>query len=108
MSIKEYPQIVSIRLLSGEEILGSLEAHDSFSFTFKNMIQLQFIPNENGQVGVQFMPFPLSVKEDQEVTVYKSSVSTLIDEPSQDLLNIYNSKYGSGIEVVTSPGILHS
>lgn len=108
MMTEEYPQIVLIRMSSGEEILGSLEGQDSSTFTFKNMIQLHFMPNEDGQVGVQFMPFPLSIKENQEVTVYKNSVSTLVEEPSQDLLNIYNSKYGSGIEVVSSPGILHS
>ena len=96
------------KLQSGEELLGTFDSETEDCYVFKNLITVHFMPNEQGHIGVQFVPFPVSAKEGQLVYIVKAAVSVMMSEVSIDLINAYNQKYGSGIAVVSNPSILHS
>lgn len=101
-------EVLFFKLVSGEELVGEYVSQNSEEITFKNMILCQFVPNNQGQVGIQFLPYPISADENVEITIRKTGIVLMPFEPDQNLMNAYNQKYGSGLQVVSNPGILHS
>lgn len=95
------------KLASGEEIvaevIGSYPADSTY--LLKNALAIHLVPTETGQVGVQTIHFPMICTEGKSFTLYLSSVAVESSEVSQEFLNQYNQKYGSGIQIVPS---LHS
>ena len=100
--------ILYVKLMSGEELLGEFVDRNQDTYTLKNLIALQFVPNDSGQIGIQLIPFPLGIDEGTNIDFLVSGMAFLPLTPGQELLNAYNSKYGSGLQIVKNPGILHS
>ena len=95
--------IVYIKLMTGEEIL----AEEVSENTFKNCIQIHFVPQqESGQVGLQMIPWPIGIDENTELPMNPNGIMMNIPAPVE-MKNIYNQRFGSGIQVVKNPGILH-
>ena len=104
-------QIIFFKLSSGEEIVAQfIESDGANTYFVKNALQVQIVPI-NGQVSVQTIPFPMLCDEGKPIRVNKASIMVESSNVSQDFINQYNEKYGSGIQVVPSfnPGtLLHS
>lgn len=102
-SEKEYSPFIYFKLVSGEDLVGEIVSDTPDSIVFKNMLLINFVPNERGQVGVQMLQFPLLVEDGDEITIMKSAI-TLKARPNEDFMNSYRQRFGH-IQIVQKPGI---
>jgi hypothetical protein len=96
------------RLLTGEEILGDVEIETSGeTCKITNPTQIGAVPNpKTGNVDVHMVPFaPLS---SQKHVVFSTRNVLCQYEPVVDILNKYNSMFGSGLIIPKKPGIITS
>lgn len=97
--------VMITRLLTGEEILGDVTQQENETFvTIENPTQVGAAPNpKTGQVDVHMAPFaPLSA--DRVIKIRSQNVVCQY-EPVVDIVNKYNSMFGSGIIIPTNTGI---
>jgi len=100
-----------VRFLGGEEILGDVVKVDDKTLKINNPTQISASANpKTGKVDVAMAPFaPLSSQTHIEVNT--DHVLTQY-EPVVDILNKYNTLFGSGIVLpnmgLGAPGILQS
>ena len=89
-----------VRFLGGEEILGDVEVVDDKTMKINNPTQVAANPNpKTGKVDVHMAPFaPLSSQTSIEVN--RDHVLTQY-EPVVDILNKYNTLFGSRIVLPT-------
>ena len=95
-----------VKLVSGEDLLGELvsESESQNTVVFKNMILINYIPNSQGQVGVQMLPFPMATEDGAEINFYRSALS-IRAKPNENFMHAYRERFG-GIQVVKNPGII--
>ena len=93
-----------VRLMTGEELIGAVSTSPDGDVVVKDVAQVQMVPLQNGNVTVAMMPFA-PYAEDEQFTLNKEHV-TMLYRPSVELLNKYNSMFGSGIQLVSSGSIL--
>lgn len=89
--------IMITRLLTGEEILGEIEINDNECF-IKNPTQIGAMPNpKSGNIDIHMSPWiPLS--SDKTVKINMSQVLCQY-APVNDIINKYNSMFGSGLYI---------
>ena len=92
------------KLVSGEDLVGELISETENSLVFKNMLLINYVPNERGQVGLQMLQFPLLTDDEEEIVINKNAI-TLRAKPNEDFLNSYRQRFGH-IQVIQKPGIL--
>lgn len=92
------------KLVSGEDLVGELISETENSLVFKNMLLINYVPNERGQVGLQMLQFPLLTDDGEEIVINKNAI-TLRAKPNEDFLNSYRQRFGH-IQVIQKPGIL--
>ena len=88
-----------IRLINGEEIIGSM-TQTGDTVTVSDPVTIQMVPNGEGQMGLAMIPFAPYAEEDEFVFSWDHIVTAYT--PSKDLYNQYNRKFGSGLQLATS------
>lgn len=94
------------RMINGEEILGKVVSEANEQIVIENPVSLQQAPgrSDSERPTVFFVPYaPFS--NDKEVTFNKVHVSSEY-EPIVDIVNKYNSIFGSGIVLAKSSDIV--
>ena len=81
------------KLSSGEDIVGEVVEQTNDSYILKNVVQVLVIPQENGSVGVQMLPFPMIGEESEQIDVMKVNI-VVKSNPSQGFMSSYNEKFG--------------
>jgi hypothetical protein len=93
MSIKCY------KLVTGEEVIAKEEETgpaDDFVI-LKDPVALVPVPGQNGQYGYGMMPFMPTIDTDRFCIDKRNII--LSGVPVTDILNKYNSMFGSGIQI---------
>lgn len=90
-----------IRLMSGEDIIGTIEEQTDEIIRMKNPCVLGITMNQQGQAGLQMQP--LLLFSDQKVVTFKTQHIFYDVSVAIELRNKYNEIYGSGIVVAKSP-----
>ncbi len=96
--------IVGFRLVTGEEILARIVETTATHLTVTKPVVVQMAPVGNGQYGLAFAPFMVSVAEDSK---FKFSVDRIVATPiraRQDLASKYQEMTSS--IVPASAGII--
>lgn len=93
--------ILVVRLISGEEILGDVELnHSETHVKIKHPTRVAAGPNPNtGQVDVHMVPL-LTLAQEKEVTLSKSAI-VFTYTPVVEIRNKFSTLFGSGIVVPT-------
>ena len=95
-----------LKLVTGEEILGEVEAirhaGESVKLSVKSPCILQFVPSRNNpeQIGMALVPYAAHTK-DHTIVVDEASI-VWQQEPVDELRNQYNSIFGNGIVIAKS------
>lgn len=96
--------IIALKLVTGEDVVGEEPINTDtikMSYTLKNPVQIAAVPSHTGQLQVMFVPFPKFVSQqdlNREISI--SATHVVVEyEPDQELINQYNSMFGSGIVV---------
>lgn len=80
--------------MSGEEVIGDCVENDS-TITVKNAVSIVYQQTEKG-LGAGLAPFMPYCEDDIEI---KSHAVASSGKPGKDMLNQYNTIFGSGIVV---------
>lgn len=84
-----------LKLVTGEEIITQVKSDDGKEIV---LIEPQrFLMTEEGVASLPLIP----ISKDKQYTISKNHV-ILIAEPDDNIRNVYNSKYGSGIVLPTN------
>jgi hypothetical protein len=99
--------VVSVRLVTGEELVGRIAESDTQTLTLSKpiVVQMQMLPN--GQATLAFGPFLASCEE--AATKFKFDRARLLCEPvkTRDDIKAQYIKMTTGIEVpITGSGLI--
>ena len=92
-------KIKVLKLITGEEIITQLKSEDGNTIVVVD--PQKFIMSQEGVGSMPLMP----MSSDKEYSISKNHI-LLISEPDDDIKNVYNSKFGSGVIVPTSSSII--
>jgi len=76
-------EIRSMKLLSGEEIIGRIESDDEFTLTLSKVRAIQMVQTGPQQMGMAMAPF-LATNIDGDITIRKAALAVDPMEPSTD------------------------
>lgn len=95
--------VTCIRFVGSEEIMGDIVSETETTITVRDPAVIMMVPNSNGQMQLGMLPWlPYSDQRDFEIVADKVVTR---HKPSVELLNRYNSIFGSGIEIVSAGAI---
>jgi hypothetical protein len=90
--------ILAMRIISGEDILGEIESETDEQFVITNPVGIAIVPTPTGQHNVGFAPFPIHSEQKKGKTIAIRKEHVIYSyEPAQDFINNYNQIFGSGI-----------
>lgn len=92
-------EIKVLRLVTGEDIIAQIKKEDD-EFVLLNKPQ-RFIMTQEGVASMPMIP----ISKDDEYKIDKKHI-ILKCEPEDEIRNMYNSKFGTGVILPSSPGIL--
>jgi hypothetical protein len=91
-------KILTMKLVTGEEILGEIESESETEYVIENPVGIAIVRGKDGQPSVGFAPFPLHAEQKTGATVAISKKSVVYSYvPAEDFINNYNQIFGSGI-----------
>lgn len=93
-------QIVAIKLVTGEDILGEIVVNDTSGMRLKNPVGIAVVRGKDGGTSIGFSPFPIHSEPQIDLEVgfeYSHIVYSYL--PAKDFINNYNQIFGAGIIV---------
>ncbi len=94
--------IMGIQLINGVDLIGSLEKQSSY-FIIKDPVQVGMVPTQSNQTSIALMPWiPYS---DSRMFTIKSEMVVTEFTPAVELINKYNSLFGSGIQIASASAL---
>ena len=92
--------IIALKLITGEEVLGEIESQSETEFVLVNPVGIAVVRGQNGQPSVGFAPFPIHAEQKTGATVALAKRNVVYSYvPAEDFVNNYNQIFGSGIVV---------
>ena len=93
-----------LKLTSTEDIIGDYKEKDGKCFMNKPA-KLAMFPTEDGGMGMALIPW-IPFSNDEAVEIKKDCIMLNSMEPSHEIRNEYNKRYGSGVITPTKDLIL--
>jgi hypothetical protein len=91
-------KIITIKLITHEEVLGEVEKETLDTITLKNPVAISIVRGKDGSPNVGFSPFPLHAEQKSEFTIDIDKRHIVYSyEPAEDFKSNYNQLFGSGI-----------
>ena len=90
--------ILVLKLITGEEVLGEVVNKDPSFVALKNVVGIAVVRGQDGQPSIGFSPFPLHAEQKTGQTIAFSKKNVVYCYvPAEDFINNYNQIFGSGI-----------
>ena len=90
--------VLALKLITGEEVLGEIESQSETEFVLVNPVGIAVVRGTNGQPSVGFAPFPIHAEQKAGSTVALAKKNVVYSYvPAEDFINNYNQIFGSGI-----------
>lgn len=100
-------KIVTLKLITHEEVLGELLEETRDTITLKNPVGISVVRGKDGMPNVGFSPFPLHSEQKTGSTVTIKRVHIVYDyEPAEDFKSNYDQIFGSGIVLPKQQSII--
>ena len=94
--------IIALKLITGEEVLGEIEAQSETEYVLINPVGISIVRGQDGQPNIGFTPFPMHAEQKTGAIVTIRKRNVVYDyEPAEDFKANYNQIFGSGI--ITPP-----
>ncbi|NDG30473.1 hypothetical protein EB118_10435 [bacterium] len=94
--------IMGIQLINGSDLIGTIEKQPGY-YVIKDPAQVAVMPSQTGTMSVGLMPW-IPYSENKEFTIKSEMVVTEFT-PAVDLINRYNSMFGSGIQITSASAL---
>jgi len=91
-------KIVTLKLITHEEVLGELVEETNDHIKLKNPVGISVVRGKDGMPNVGFSPFPLHAEQSSGNTVTIKKIHIVYDyEPAEDFKTNYDQLFGAGI-----------
>jgi hypothetical protein len=94
--------VMGIQLINGSDLIGTIEKQVGF-YLIKDPAQVAVMPSQSGQMSVGLMPW-IPYSDNREFTINSNMVVTEFT-PAVDLINRYNTMFGSGIQIASASAL---
>jgi hypothetical protein len=92
--------IISLKLLTGEDVLGEIESESETEFVLVNPVGITVVRGKEGQPSIGFSPFPLHAEQKSGAVIAIAKRNVVYSYvPAEDFITNYNQIFGSGIIV---------
>ena len=92
--------ILAMKLITGEDILGEIESQSETEFVLVNPVGIAIVRGKDGNPNIGFSPFPLHAEQKSGATIAIPKRNVVYCyTPAEDFVNNYNQIFGSGIVV---------
>ena len=93
-------EVIALKLITGEDVLGELESRDEDSLVIVNPVGVAVVRGKDGQPNVGFTPFPIHGEQKTGTTIAFAKKNIVYSyTPAEDFISNYNQIFGSGIVV---------
>jgi hypothetical protein len=100
LTIGDFMNIIALKLVTGEDVLGELQAQSETEFVLENPVGIAVVRGQNGQPNVGFAPFPIHAAQEKRTTIALAKKHVVYYYvPAEDFISNYNQIFGSGIVV---------
>lgn len=91
-------EIIALRLVTHEELLGEVVENNSEYLKIKNPVGISVVRGKDGMPNVGFSPFPLHAEQQSGTTVTIKKIHIVYEyEPAEDFKTNYDQLFGAGI-----------
>jgi hypothetical protein len=91
-------EVIALKLVTGEDVLGELESQSESEFVICNPVGIAVVRGQNGQPSVGFSPFPIHGEQATGTTIALAKKHVVYYyTPAEDFISNYNQIFGSGI-----------
>jgi len=91
-------EILALKLITGEEVLGEIESQSETEFVLCNPVGIAVVRGSDGKPNVGFAPFPIHAEQKTGSTIALAKKNVVYSYvPAEDFINNYNQIFGSGI-----------
>ena len=96
--IGEIMEVLALKLITGEDLLGELESESETEFVIVNPVGIAVVRGKDGTPQVGFSPFPIHAEQKSGKTIALAKKNVVYSyTPAEDFITNYNSIFGSGI-----------
>ena len=100
-------EVIALKLVTGEDILGELESKDETEIVILNPVGIAVVRGKDGTPQVGFSPFPIHAEQKTDATVCLLKKNVVYSyTPAEDFITNYKSIFGAGIVVPPTPKII--
>ena len=100
-------EVITLKLITGEDVLGELESRDEDSLVIVNPVGVAVVRGKDGQPNVGFTPFPIHGEQKTGTTIAFAKKNIVYSyTPAEDFISNYNQIFGSGIVVPPTKQII--
>ena len=90
--------IIVLKLITGEDVLGEIQSESETEFVIENPVGVAVVRGKDGQPNVGFAPFPIHAPQKKGATSVLSKKHVVYSYvPAQDFIDNYTQIFGSGI-----------
>ena len=90
--------IIALKLVTGEDILGENISKEVGRFQLKNPVGITIVRGPDGKPNIGFSPFPLHAEQKTDATIDFDGQHVIYSyDPAEDFKTNYNEIFGSGI-----------
>ena len=99
--------IIALKLVTGEDILGENVNKGEDIWTLKNPVGITIVRGQDGKPNIGFSPFPLHAEQKTGLTVAIAKRNVVYSyEPAEDFKSNYDQIFGSGLIVPKQQSII--
>lgn len=100
-------EIVALKLVTGEDVLGEMIANSQDGIRLKNPVGIAIVRGKDGGTNIGFSPFPIHSEPQTDLEVGFEYIHVVYSYvPAADFIKNYNSIFGAGIIVPESKILL--
>jgi hypothetical protein len=100
-------EVIALKLVTGEDVLGELESRSEDEFVLVNPVGIAVVRGKDGQPSVGFSPFPIHGEQKSNATICLHRRNVVYSyTPAEDFITNYCTIFGSGIVVPPTKQII--
>lgn len=93
-------EVLALKLVTGEDLLGELESQSETEFVIVNPVGIAVVRGPDGKPQVGFSPFPIHGEQKTGATIALAKKNVVyFYTPAEDFISNYNQIFGSGLIV---------
>ena len=93
-------QVVAIKLVTGEDVLGEIVVNNAQGMRLKNPVGIAIVKGQDGGTQIGFSPFPIHSEPQSDLEIGFETIHIVYSYlPAADFIKNYENIFGSGLIV---------